>query len=278
MAETGPRQYWTNLKALRQAADDNFEADHPARVALRAYGLTLALSLGPTLVPFITQPLVRSRTHGHGGTRKLGLEALVRLVRKQLRYDGFAFAMTVAVAGGPWLREIWRRVRDPSPTLGKEENGPQNGRSPVARRPLPSPLSHLYARLLALAQTIDSHPKRLLFLTNAVAALFGFILLRSGKDKALRRHNLNAGSPTLDLTLLLVVRAVDGLLQTLIRSTIIPVSKVQEEKGHPKDLALVVAKTRAERYREKLSVNIDAITFWICGSRYISLWWQCVVY
>ncbi|KAH6917373.1 integral membrane protein [Coprinopsis sp. MPI-PUGE-AT-0042] len=271
MLETGPRQYWTKLKALRQAAEDRFEPDHPARVALRAYGLTLALSLGPALVPFITQPLAHRRTPGHGG-RKLDLEALVRLVRKQLRYDGFAFAMTVAVAGGPWLRELWRMVREPPSIPRKEENGIANGHSPPARRPLPSPLLHLYIRLLALARAIDAPTKQLLFMTNAVAALLGFILLRSGKDKALQRRNLNVGSSTLDLTLLLVVRAVDGLLQTFIRSTIIPVAKVQDGNGHSKDLALDVAKTRAERYREKLSVNIDAITFWICGSRIMWCW------
>lgn len=265
-SETGPHhRSWATFKALRQAVEDTFEVDHPARVALRAYGLTLALSLGPALVPFFTRSLARSRTPGHG-RHKLDLGALVRLVGRKLRYDGFAFAMTTAVAGGPCLREIWQRmVQLQHSSNTKEENGHSS-----------SPRLDLHGRLSTFIRAIDTHPRQVLFGTNAVAALIGFTLFRAGKNKTSSRRSLGnagAGSPTLDLTLLLVVRAIDALLQTLIRSAIIPASKFEDGNGQSKGLALVVVeKSRAERYREKLSVNIDAITFWICGSRIMWCW------
>lgn len=62
---------------------------HPSQVAIRTYGLALSLSLGPSLVPFVLSLITRRKSS------KTGLEALKKILRRELGCDGFAFAITI---------------------------------------------------------------------------------------------------------------------------------------------------------------------------------------
>ncbi|KAG5647996.1 hypothetical protein DXG03_007030 [Asterophora parasitica] len=73
----------------------------PVQFALRTYALSLSLSLGPSLVPFLTALLKRKLSH------KTGIKAFLRVLRREFGFDGFAFAMTLSVAGGAALGSLW---------------------------------------------------------------------------------------------------------------------------------------------------------------------------
>ncbi|EPT04339.1 hypothetical protein FOMPIDRAFT_1040121 [Fomitopsis schrenkii] len=92
-AEAPARNLKGKLRALPNAVGEYLHSipdDDPLQIALRTYALSLALSLGPALVPFLTSPKAR----------KDGMTRLGRILGRELRVTGFAFAMTAGVGGG----------------------------------------------------------------------------------------------------------------------------------------------------------------------------------
>ena len=71
--------------------------DDPLQIALRTYALSLALSVGPALLPFLASPKAR----------KDGMSRLGKILRRELGVTGFAFAMTAGVGGGAFLRQLF---------------------------------------------------------------------------------------------------------------------------------------------------------------------------
>src|SRR6267154_379769 len=80
------------------------DPSHPTQVALRTYSLSLFLSLGPALLPVVLNLITSSSSlETHSGRFR-------RVLRRELSFTGFPFAITVAVGGGAALKRFWKAV------------------------------------------------------------------------------------------------------------------------------------------------------------------------
>ncbi|KAK0245692.1 hypothetical protein EDD85DRAFT_27537 [Armillaria nabsnona] len=208
---------------------------HPAQITLRTYALAISLSLGPALAPFVSS-LLRSKP-----SSKYNKKALKALLRQELGLGGFAFAITLAVGGGATVRHLWTGFDDAD-----------------------SKYTKIAKDKLALTSTQKT------FISYALSSAIGILLLQKGR----RRSNVqNAPSRTLDLTLLLFVRAVDALVQSFVykRSSRVRVRERSVDVEHRPDLL------RQRLLREKhqttrsdipgFTARIDALVFWACSAR-----------
>ena len=162
--------------------------DHPIQIALRTYALGLFLSLSPPVMAFVISSRVR----------KKGLESLLRAFRRELSITGFAFAMTVAVGGGAALQKI---LQLSTGDLGLET--------------LPKFAQRVLYRTRNLLQKLkDSHKTFLSYtLSSSVAiALLQYPTMHSHKWR-------DRPSATLDLSLVLLVRAIDSIVRSRILSS-----------------------------------------------------------
>ncbi|TFK30452.1 hypothetical protein FA15DRAFT_676800 [Coprinopsis marcescibilis] len=253
MSDTPIQRWWTIVSAL--------EPTHPARTALRAYSLAFTLSLGPALVKTLSSSI---RAKG----RRVDVAPLVQLLAKELRHDGFAFAVATAAAGGPALSSLWNRFA----------NSKQN-----------FSIRQRFATLLALP---DSLKKRLegfdlpqehqLVLFNAVAAAVGFNFLQAGGKRSLREKGRQPSypSPTLDFTLLLVVRAMDSVVQSFIQKLSSPSITLSKTNGNgvnhaqngtsrhtSKDSKASTVTKTLHKAGSHVATQVDAFVFWVCTSR-----------
>lgn len=266
---------------------------HPAQVALRTYALALSLSLGPSLIPFATTLVVRRKSS------RTNLSALWRILRRELGHDGFAFAITVSVGGGAALRHLWNGLHTSadvstdfsSPTSipivdkgrwGEDERGAQH-------RVVQTSIASLVKKW---AKNVDLSPEQRTFLANIVTSSMGIFLLQEGRERTRRlaevhsanvkRGDVDMVSPTLDLALLLVVRALDSLVQLFIHArsgkgkhgakesgklTVKRQCHLTAEPDLVKDLLEKERRRRNHAFREKLSMRIDALLFWACSAR-----------
>ncbi|KAG6813784.1 hypothetical protein H0H92_007196 [Tricholoma furcatifolium] len=211
----------------------------PVQAAIRTYVLSLSLSLGPSLVPFLTAFLTAK------SSKKTSLHALRRVLRRELGFDGFAFAMTIAVGGGAALHNFWR-IYD-------------------SRR------KHVESKRKDLFAIVAPSPSQRTFLSYMMSSTFGILLLQAGRQRFHRSRKVsiaatsipptsNQISNTLDLTLLLLVRAVDCLVQNFIRTVIL----TQDDSRMPSDE--IKTQTAKETVRT-LTARVDALVFWACSSR-----------
>lgn len=205
--------------------------DHPLHIAIRTYPLALSLSLGPTLLSFLTSPRARSK-------------GLISILRRELSVTGFPFAITVALGGGSTLWTLWECLCQ--------------GKTEAARGSQPDHVPRSLVRLKPWQKT---------FISNALASLVAISLLQP------RRHSLDVRkvhipltvpipqtqveqgrrSATLDLTLLVLVRALDALAQGLVFRRA-AVEKKQERKR-----------------RLAITTKLDALAFWASSAGFASL-------
>jgi len=206
--------------------------DHPLHVAIRTYPLALSLSLGPTLLSFISSQ--RARQNG-----------LISFLRRELSTTAFPFAITVALAGGSALRTLWQRL--------------DQRKVETAYISEPDAAPRLQARFKPWQKT---------FICNALASLAAISLLQR------RRRSLNTQSiyipmtipisqgqkaergrmsPTLDLTLLVLVRAFDALAQGLV------FRRTGDEKKQERKRRLAITS------------KLDALAFWASSAGSASL-------
>lgn len=206
--------------------------DHPLHVAIRTYPLALSLSLGPTLLSFTSSQRARS-------------DGLISILRREFSATAFPFAITVALAGGSALRTLWQRL--------------DQRKFETAYRNEPDTVPGLQARLKPWQKT---------FICNALASLAAISLLqrrrRSMHTRSTyipmtipisRAQKTERGrmSATLDLTLLVLVRAFDALVQ-----------------------GLVFRRTRDEKKQERkrrlaITSKLDALAFWASSAGSASL-------
>jgi hypothetical protein len=205
--------------------------DHPLRIAIRTYPLALSLSLGPTLLSFATSPKTRSKD-------------LKLFLRRELGATAFPFAITVALGGGSVLRKIWNHL-DPKKSKAVRGSDPDD---------IPSSLVRL-------------KPWQKSFVCNVLASFAAIALLQY------RRHSphiqkahipltvpISQGSktgrgrvsPTLDLTILVLVRAFDALVQ-----------------GHVFNRAGDEKKQERKR-RLAITTKLDALAFWASSAGFAS--------
>ncbi|KAG5635571.1 hypothetical protein H0H81_010756 [Sphagnurus paluster] len=227
----------------------------PIQVALRTYVLSLSLSLGPSLVPFLTAFLTAKSSKTP--------QQLRRVLRRELGFDGFAFAMTLCVGGGAAVQQLWRALDDDIPK-----------QRPTSIR------DHIRAQLALL----DLSHAHITFISNVLSSSFGILLLQAGRRRAYQLRNRLVSpntiitpptpslspaqsfrtSDTLDLTLMLVVRAVDSLLQTFIRKT---TEETAIEGRTLTDPEFVKEASTKENIGRILTSRIDALVFWACSAR-----------
>ena len=203
--------------------------DHPLQIGLRTYSLALSLALGPALLPFLTSRKARAQ----------GLARVLHILKRELSVNAFASAITVGVAGGAAIRHIWDRWEDWSErTSGNGTDG-------------------ALAKVRAWLSSLKDSQKT--FLSNVISSTLAIGLLHSR-----RRHATSAWvgrpSPTLDLTLLLLVRAMDSVVQLAL---------FKPSEASERHLPSAV-KEKKKAMRQKWTTRLDALVFWACSARYVS--------
>ena len=204
--------------------------DHPLQIALRTYTLALSLALGPALLPFLTSR--RARAQGFG--------RVLHILKREFSVNAFASAITVGVAGGSAIRHLW--------DLWEESTEADGGDDGVQGR------GNAFSKVRAWLASLKDGQKT--FLSNVISSSLAVALLHSR-----RRHATSAWvgrpSPTLDLSLLLLVRAMDSLVQFALftpsgaNQRHLPSAVQEEEKA----------------VRRKWSTRLDALVFWACSAR-----------
>lgn len=245
------------------------DPSHITHVALRTYSLALSLSLGPSLLPFVLSRVAPRST----GSTKYNGRALLKVLRRELGHDGFAFAMTLAVAGGEALNRYF------SAEASSAEVPAEGNTVAEPRRTFRS----LLARLSAAQRT---------FVANIVSSAISVLLIQAGRDRSLRLRNnppsmdaipltvsiphssrsaVAVPSPTLDLTLLLLVRATDSLCQSFVfrRCTNTPEKSISPSKALDETGDIREEDNQFRRRRLGLTTRIDALVFWACGARLV---------
>lgn len=276
-SDSGKSKPWHSKLEIPTLSDD---PTHPAQVALRTYALSLSLSLGPSLIPFITSLVAGRKSH------RTGLHALQRVLRRELGYDGFAFAVTLSVAGGRVIQELWHHLDG----AGIEQTS-GNSKQRFWR------FREIYRMLGAWAHGLSLSPVQKTFISNVFASYIGVVLLQAGRHRAFRMRKaivsqvstipftppISYGStnpqiletsPTLDLTLLLLVRAVDAAVQNAFRGTEFwheNSGDITQNAAEPKLVREKLLKEKArqqwKRRHHKLTSRLDAFVFWACSAR-----------
>lgn len=207
------------------------------------------------------------------------------------------------MGGGAALRHLWNNVDTPlSASADSLESAPvpaaaaeDKMRGKEARQAVTDAglmTSQLWESIMIpvkeWVKSIKLSPERRTFIANVVASSVGILLLQAGRERAVRlseanplkvkRHGNERISPTLDLTLLLLVRALDSLVQSFIHSQIgwrdgdeAPKAKDHHhsaaEPNLVRDLLEKEQKRRKNVFIDKLTTRIDALLFWACSAR-----------
>ena len=276
---------------------------HPVQIALRTYALALSLSLGPSLLPFIVTTLSRL-INVRASFTKSDLDTLKRVLRRELGHDGFAFSVTLSVAGGAAIRELFQNADDHQLDASRDSN---RSRIEAANTTVAGSSLRGVQRLWQLLKgyLLFASPEQQTFISNLISSFTGILLLQAGRARTVRlraasKHTSRLGhtSPTLDLTLLLLVRAVDSIVQTFIlqKSQLIvgyvnntpnsdqSVSKqdsssngnlLETGEQHPEahlvhdKLAMEKSNKDTHRMRLRLASRLDALVFWACSARHV---------
>ncbi|KAH8120331.1 hypothetical protein DFH11DRAFT_54684 [Phellopilus nigrolimitatus] len=257
-----PPDSWKTSFPLAQFLLDNtvsrqfrdLQNDHPLRIAARTYALSLSLSLGPALIPILAE----------GRLSRKRLMRLISASRKELSVTGFAFAMTVAVGGGAALEHYWRR-------LDHRETRPS----------LPGTAEKIALRVESLLQKINFTASRRAFLCNAISSLLAIILMQARRRSSqTRKANIPLTIPisppeklldkktsaTLDLTLLLLVRALDAAFQGLfLREAEVRVEDRRSNNEGPEKTSESVRELRKKA--AVMTDKLDALVFWAASAR-----------
>lgn len=241
------------------------EACFAVQITLRTYILASSLLLGPSLLPVATA-LVRDP---QGLKDRLG--ALKLALSKELGSRGLPFALAVAVGGGQCLKLLWE-------TLKKQPKSSV----PASRRSSHSLLLLFKRTLRGSIQALDSKltAYQKVFTMNAMASGVVAAVLLHRRDRSYSSSHRRPGtkSSTLDLTLWLLVHALDALVQSRLlsgknkatsRCASAPTRDVQargpSSEGEPSnDIA-----TSEILSKERIRINawFDGLLFWACSAR-----------
>ena len=272
---------------------------HPVHIALRTYALALLLSLGPSLSPYIVvifSKLINVKTKR--SSTKTDLATLKRVLRRELGHDGFAFSVTLTVAGGAAIRDLFCNANATTDIESRDSNC---SRIETAKASSTS-RGHGVQRFLQLLKSclLSASPEQQTFLSHGISSFIGILLLQAGRARAARLRaaskptNSGGHSPTLDLTLLLLVRAVDSIVQTFILQKSRPIASyinnapsagdqsVSKEDSSSRSgtqqqhlearlvhdkLAKEKSKDETHKIKLKLTSRLDAFVFWACSAR-----------
>jgi len=257
-------------------------ADHPAKIGSRTYGLALLLSLGPALLPFAVEAVVLARARkgvDHVRVEKV-LAGLARLLRRELGPFGFASAITIAVAGGSFLRHASKNLEKP-PVLSLQ-NGDAN--FDAAGASLQSRFEDVRSRLWCYWTSLPDIQQA--FLSNALASAVAIVLLQwktfPGRPSGVPELPLTLPiddipkhkgiSPTLNLTLVLLVRALDSVVHGGLQDKLVQKLKGKGREVTPGSTELEEATSmdsvHAKNWIDKWTSNLDSLVFCVCSARY----------
>lgn len=224
------------------------DPDHPVQIALRTYSLCVSLSLGPALLPLIFAPSV------HPKNLRARARVFWRALSRELRPTGFASAITAAAGGGAAVQRLWAFLDH--------------------RYPHPPAWIHYINAKLSLCQRA--------FLANVITSTLAVTLLQWRK-----RRQLRAASPTLDLSLLLLVRALDASVQAFLlrKAREIAARQIQAPSrngvaSRPSGLPLTPPDTRlldqhrkdlTKEWKRKVATHLDALVFWASSARFVTV-------
>ncbi|KAF8629696.1 hypothetical protein AX15_003316 [Amanita polypyramis BW_CC] len=235
---------------------------HSLQIALRVYPLALSLSLAPSLLPFVVALVNRRRLSD------ANLSSLKHVLRRELGYDGFAMAITLAIAGGAGIRCLWYALDN------KNVNGSSAGHSSCDKnQSLGFPL---LARLRAQISNLSLSEVQKTFVSTAFSSALGFVLLQTGRrrwrqlqqSKYPGKWRRNHASQTLDLTVLLFVRAIDIILRRLVLRTRTSERSDHHDKVYDSDLLeKLLSENEKQKPRDYSASRIDAFIFWACSAR-----------
>ena len=273
---------------------------HPVQIALRTYALALLLSLGPSLSPFIVvifSKLINVKIKR--SSIKTDLVTLKRVLRRELGHDGFAFSVTLSVAGGAAIRNLFCNANASTGIEGCVSKGSRIGAAGA------SSTRRVERVLLQLLKSclLSSSPEQQTFISHAISSFIGILLLQAGRARTARLRAASkptkpsGHAPTLDLTLLLLVRAVDSIVQTFILQKSQPIAGYINNTPSPGDqpismednssrsgtgqqhheacllvhdkLAKEKSKKETHKIKLKLTSRLDALVFWACSARYV---------
>lgn len=235
-AATSPHSRFHRIASL---IPDN--PKHPLQVSIRTYCLSLCLSLGPSLIPFVA-----SRR-----SQKTSRNALQRVLAREFGLRGFAFSVTLALGGGSMIRELWRILDD-------FDSDASESQAMAAATKLKAWISVL--KLSSAQKT---------FLSNVLSSSLGLLLLQSGRQRGASRSKEPGTSRTLDLTLLLLVRALDAGVQSFVAR------KSGSRRESDAELPGQHPQTAQQRLisglkREAMRSQIDSFLFWACSARSVA--------
>ncbi|KAJ7267365.1 hypothetical protein C8J57DRAFT_1510464 [Mycena rebaudengoi] len=213
---------------------------HPAQVAIRTYCLSLCLSLGPSLIPFLKP----------GGSKRNAKNGLQRLLAREVGLSGFAFSITLVVGSGSLIREIWRALDE---ITFPDADGEVNTVTAAA------------LKIRAWISVLKLSSAQKTFFSNVAAGTAGILLLKRGHWSSNRPSSTPPSeSRTLELTLLLLVRAVDAAVQSFIAKQFVAV---------PNSLPTQITKAERDRRislrQQTLRTRIDSFVFWACCARIV---------
>ena len=201
---------------------------------------------------------------------------LERLSRRGLGPFGFAFAITAAVAGGSLLQGA-RGGLEKSAVISLQ-NGYTSFRS--AGGNLTSTFKNIKSRLACSWASLSDVQRT--FLCNALASAVAIVLLQwktaPGRvpelpltlpiDDVTKRRGV---SPTLDLTLVFFVRALDSLIQGGLQDKLVQKLKGKGREGSPRSAQMEDETSRdsvyAKNWINKWTSNLDSLVFCVCSAR-----------
>ena len=284
----------SNSAENHQKDSKRSEHDNPFQIALRTYLLSLSFSLGPSVLPLlISQTSAYLRDH-HALSRAAFLRSLGRILKRELAFDGFAFSLTLAVAGGALLKKYWRaftvwkdllddlcNVVDGLDPHSVNEDRRRDSNDHITTSPF-AKMRVWFAQL-----PLNITPEKETFLSYVVSSSIGVWLLQAGTRRNRPSRPSSIQNPTLDLTLLLLVRTIDSLLQGFIvqkLSCFSPLSVKKIDKGKEKvtrpDQTQIEDNSRSQRMerskweiKQLFASRLDAVVFWACSARFIHLFY-----
>jgi hypothetical protein len=273
---------------------------HPVQIALRTYALALSLSLGPSLLPFIVITFSKLINGKIKRSTKTDLATLKRVLRRELGHDGFAFSVTLSVAGGAAIRDLFHNANASTGIESRDSNG---SRIKAGRAWSSRGAQCLFKLQLLKSRLLSASPEQQTFTSHVISSFIGFLLLQAGRARITRLRAASKPTkpsdhaPTLDLTLLLLVRAVDSIVQTFILQKSQPIDGYINNTPSPGDqpvvskedsssrsgmgqqhpearlvhdkLAKEKSKKETHKIRLKLTSRLDAFVFWACSARYV---------
>lgn len=193
-------------------------ASHPARITIRAGLVSAAASLTPSLVPLIVSPKARRQLRWR------------EFLRRELGPRSFPFAVIVAIGGSAWLERVTKLIKEKQKprSLGCEQVKFKDPNDP----------------------TEDKEPTYLTVISTVLASLVAIHLLQGQKIPRIRGVDIPLtfpastspkATPSLDLTIILAVRAMDGVIQHSIMEYIQRYSKNRVEGiAHARTIQRVV--------------------------------------